>query len=184
MSLGSFSSKTFEVSQNKIYTFDEYSREIALNVEDQEVDGDKPSTYIKGTNLEQISLNIKLIQSSSINVETEINDWKSICEAATPYMLFIGNNPVSNNKYLLTGVSLSDNNYSIKGDQVKSTLKLTFKEYVRAGVKKEEGTSSEAKKAASKKTSQKKKSSSSADSMSDEENARVTALEDSVFGEE
>ncbi|MCI1478124.1 MAG: phage tail protein [Clostridium beijerinckii] len=182
MSLGSFSSKVFEVSQNKIYTFDEYSREISLNAEDQDVDGDKPSTYIKGINLEQVSFNIKLIQSSSIDVEAEINDWKNICEAGDPYMLFIGDNPVSNNKYLLTGISLSDNSYTAKGKQNKSTLKLTFKEYVRAGVKKEEGTSSETKK--STKKASKKKSSSSSEPMSDEDNARVTELENSVFGDE
>ncbi len=178
MALGSFSSKFFEVSQNKIYTFDEYTRDIAINVEDQEVDGDKPSTYIKGTNLEQVSFNVKLVQSSSIDVETEINDWKSICEGKEPYMLFIGNNPVSSNKYLLTGVSLSDNTYIPSGKLVKSTMKLTFKEYVRAGVKKEEGTSSTSKKSA------KKSSSSSSEPMSEEDDAKVTELENSIFGDE
>lgn len=175
MSLGSFSSKGFEVSQNKIYTFDEYTRDISLNVEDQEVDGSKPSTYIKGTNLEPVSLTIKLRQSNSIDVETEINDWKSICEDGIPYMLFIGDKTVSNNKYLLTGVSLSDNNYIATGKLIKTTMKLTFKEYVRAGVKKEEGTSSTKKKAST------KKASSSAE-MSTEDSAKVDALESEVFG--
>ncbi|WP_459482125.1 phage tail protein [Clostridium saccharoperbutylacetonicum] len=177
MSLGSFGNKTFEVSQNKIYTFDGYTRDISLGVEDQDVDGDKPSTYIKGIDLEKISFDIKLNQSSNIDVEKEINEWKSICESGSPYMLFLGNNPVSSNKFLLTGISLSDNFYTSNGKQVKTTLKLTFKEYVRAGVKKEEGTSSKAKK-----TAKKKKGSS--EPMSEEDSARVTALENSVFGDE
>lgn len=177
MALGSFSSKVFEVNQNKIYTFDEYTRDISINVEDQEVDGDKPSTYIKGISLEGISFNVKLLQSNSIDVETEINDWKNICEVKEPYMLFIGNNPVSSNRYLLTGVSLSDNTYIPSGKLIKSTIKLTFKEYVRAGVKKEEGTSSTSKKSA-------KKSSSSSEPMSEEDEAKVTDLEDSIFGDD
>lgn len=175
MSLGSFSSKVFEVSQNKIYTFDEFTRDISINVEDQEVDGSKPSTYIKGTNLEPVSFTIKLRQSNSIDVETEINDWKSICEEGIPYMLFIGDKTVSNNKFLLTGVSLSDNDYIATGKIMRSTMKLTFKEYVRAGVKKEEGTSSTQKKAITKK-------SSSSEEMSAEDSAKVDALESEVFG--
>ncbi len=111
MSIGSFNSKTFEVTQDKIYTFDDYTRDISLNIEDQEVDGSKPSTYIKGITLEQVSFNVKLIQSNSIDVKTEIDDWKNICEDGVPYMLFIGDKPVSNNKFLLTSVSLTDNIY-------------------------------------------------------------------------
>ncbi|AWK52205.1 hypothetical protein DIC82_14890 [Clostridium beijerinckii] len=178
MSLGSFSNKFFEVSQNKIYTFDEFTRDISLNVEDQEVEGSKPSTYIKGINLEPVSINVKLRQSNTIDVETEINDWKIICEAGIPYMLFLGDKPVSSNQFLLTGVSLTDNNYVSPGKLVKSTMKLTFKEYVRAGVKKEEGTSSTTKKA---KTSN-KKSSSSTSEMSDEDSAKVDDLESEIFG--
>lgn len=177
MALGSFNNKFFEVSQNKIYTFDEFTRDISLNVEEQEVEGSKPSTFIKGTTLEPVSFNVKLRQSSSIDVETEINDWKNICEAGIPYMLFIGDNPVSNNRFLLTGVSLSDNNY-ISGKLIKSTIKLTFKEYVREGVKKEEGTSSAKKTSAS----TKKNSSSSNNDMSEEDSAKIDALESQIFG--
>lgn len=180
MSMGSFGSKTFEVSQDRIYTFDDYTRDISLNVEDQEVDGSKPSTYIKGINLEPVSFNVKLMQSNSINVEAEIEDWKNICENKVPYMLFMGDKPVSNNKFLLTGVSLTDNVYMYGGILIKSTMKLTFKEYVRAGVKKEEGTSKESKKTTKSKS---KKKSSEKREMSSEDTAKVENLENEIFGE-
>ncbi|WP_061312814.1 phage tail protein [Clostridium botulinum] len=179
MSIGSFNSKTFEVTQDKIYTFDDYTRDISLNIEDQEVDGSKPSTYIKGITLEQVSFNVKLIQSNSIDVKTEIDDWKNICEDGVPYMLFIGDKPVSNNKFLLTSVSLTDNIYIYGGKLIKSTMKLSFKEYVIAGVKKEEGTSSESKKTSKSKG---KKKSSEKKEMSSEDNAKVDALENKIFG--
>lgn len=180
MSLGGFADKNFEVSQNKIYTFDEYNNEIGLDVEDQSVDGDKPSTYIKGKKLENPTINIQIRQSKNVDVQTEVNDWKKICEDGVPYMLFIGDKPVSNNKYLLTGVSLSDAQIIFSGKMIKCLLKLTFKEYVRAGVKKEEGTSSSSKKSKSK--SSKKKEDSGQSEMSEAEVQKVAELENSIFG--
>lgn len=186
MSLGGFAGKNFEVSSNKIYTFDEFANEISLSVEDQEVEGDKPSTYIKGMDLEKPSISLDIRQSSSVDVETEIKDWRSICYAATPYMLFIGNDPVSDHKYLLTKVSISDTVFLPNGKKIRCKLKLSFEEYVRQGVKKEEGTTSESKKSSSKKSSssksKKKSSSSSTSTMSSEDEAKVTALEDEIFG--
>ncbi len=58
-------------------------------------------------------------------------------------------------------------------------MKLSFKEYVRAGVKKEEGTSSESKKTSKSKG---KKKSSEKKEMSSEDNAKVDALENKIFG--
>lgn len=180
MALGGFADKSFIVSKNKIYTFDEYNNEIGLDVEDQSVDGDKPSTYIKGKKLENPTINIQLRQSKSIDVQKEINDWKKLCEDGIPYMLFIGDSPVSNNKYLLINVNISDTAIIFSGKMTKCLLKLTFKEYVRAGVKKEEGTSTSNKK--TKSSSSKKKSSSTASEMSEEDSQKVDDLENSIFG--
>lgn len=186
--LGGFANKTFTVSQKKIYTFFGYTNNFSLNIEEQEVDGSKPSTYIKGKALEDPSFNIKLRISEGVNVQKEVDDWRNICNSCSPHMLFIGNKAVSNNKYLLTAVSLSDTEYLKSGVLAQCTLKLDFKEYVRKGVKKEEGTSSStkkktstAKKKSSKKSASKNKSSGSY-TMSKSQESKVAALEKSVYG--
>ena len=182
MALGGFSGKLFEVSSNKIYTFDDYSKSFTLNVESQEVDGDKPSSYIKGKGLQNPSITIKLRQSSSIDVQTEVEDWGKICEEGTPYMLFLGDNPVAINKFLLKKVDVSDTNY-FGGKLIKATLKLEFEEYVRAGVKKESGTSDEDKSKAGKSSKSKSKAKASgAQTMSAEDSKKVEDLENQVFG--
>ncbi|NFO15170.1 hypothetical protein FDB34_13380 [Clostridium botulinum] len=182
MSLGGFAGKLFEVSQNKIYTFDEDSNEIAVNIEEQEVDGSKPSTYIKGMALETVSFNIILRQSSSIDVETEIDDWKKICASMSACYLFLGNNTVSSYPFLLIGINFSDKKYLGSGKLVQCTMKLTFKEYVRAGVKKEEGTTTSSKKKESKSNKASKKKGSSTSTMSSSDTAKVEALENEIFG--
>ena len=182
MALGGFAGKLFEVSSKKIYTFDEYTKSFSLNVESQDVDGDKPSTYIKGKGLQNPSISIKLRQASDIDVQTEVEWWGALCEAGVPYMLFLGDNPVAANKFLLKNVSLSDTSY-FGGKLVKATLKLDFEEYVRQGVKKESGTSDEDKANASKSSKSKSKSKSNGEeTMSAEDSQKVEDLENQIFG--
>lgn len=138
MSLASFAGKAFEVSRNRIYTFDSLSGSFGLITEEQDVEGNKPSTYIKGKNLESVSFSVGLRQSKTVNVENEINSWRKICNAATPYMLFIGGKPVINNKFLLVSVNIDDTLYSVRGKLIKAVLNLEFKEYVRRGVKRDD----------------------------------------------
>lgn len=99
-------------------------------------------------------------------------------------MLFIGNTPVSDNKYILEKGDISDSLIINSGKMIKCKLKLTFREHVRYGAKKEEGTSSETKKSSGSNSSKKKKSSTSSsdNTMSSDDEAKVSALESQIFG--
>lgn len=146
MALGSFSGKVFSVSSSKIYTFDEFSRSSSLSVEEQELDGSKPSSYIKGSGLDEISFNILLIAQKTVDIETEINSWIDIKDAAKPNVLVIGDKLVGKNKFLLVGVSIQESSFDIKGKYKRAKLQLSFKEFVRYGKKEETETSDESKK--------------------------------------
>lgn len=137
MALGGFASKKFIVSSNKIYTFSEYENDISLNIEEQEVEGCKPSIYIKGISAESHSISITLRESKYINVQKEYNDWKNILLSRIPHMLFLGDKPVSSSKFLLIKITASNAEF-ISGKLIKITLKLDFKEYARKGYKKED----------------------------------------------
>ncbi|KQB77083.1 hypothetical protein AK964_18905 [Clostridium butyricum] len=181
MSLGGFAEKTFEVNSNKIYTFDDYSNSFGISIEEQEVENDRPSNYIKGLDLEKPSFTIDLRQSSSVDVETELKEWKEICYSKTPHMLFIGNTPVSDNKYILEKGNISDSLVTNSGKMIKCKLKLTFREHVRYGAKKKKGHHLKLRKV---RVHLKKKSSSSSsdNTMSSDDEAKVLALESQIFG--
>lgn len=187
MSLGGFAGKLFEVSQNKMYTFYDDTNDVTVKTEEQEVDGSKPSTYIQGMGLETVSLTIKLKQSSTISVEIEVDEWKAIAAQMAPYYLWLGNRPVANNRFLLTDINFSEKVYTYWGKLVAVTMKLTFKEYVREGVKKEEGTKSSDKQssvtnAAYTSSSKSKSSKISTSDMSSSDEEKLTHLENQVFG--
>ncbi|KNF08561.1 hypothetical protein CLPU_6c00470 [Gottschalkia purinilytica] len=138
--IASFATKVFSVSQKRIYTLDEISRTGALNIEEQEVDGQKPSTYIKGPGLDEFSFTIPFVRQSGLSIGKEIEDWMNIRNMARPHMFILGNSPISNNKYLLVNVSVSDVVLDSKGNYVRAKVELQFKEFVRYGAKKEETT--------------------------------------------
>jgi len=110
-------------------------------MEEQEVEGQKPSTYIKGSQLNEVNFTIPLIAQASINIENEIDRWIKIKEAATPYMLLLANKPVSQNKFLLVSVSVQETVFNVTGDYQRANIQLQFKEFARYGKKEEEDSS-------------------------------------------
>lgn len=131
--IGSFGDKEFTVNTDMVYTPETESWSTEISVDEQEVDGSKPSSYIKQT-LDGVSLSIKL-SWHFVYVEDEIRSWKAICDSHEPHMLFMGDNPVSENKYLLYSSKATDILRSPNGTALKATLALEFKEYVREGTK-------------------------------------------------
>lgn len=138
--IGSFGDKTFTVNSDIVYTPETESQSTEISVDEQEVDGSKPSSYIKST-LDSVSLSIKL-SWNYVYVEDEIRSWKAICDSHEPHMLFMGDNPVSENKYLLYSVKATDILRSSNGTALKATLALEFKEYVREGTKESDSNTS------------------------------------------
>lgn len=182
--VGSFASKSFTTSYNHFYTFDELSMNSDLKIEEQEVEGSKPSTYIKGQGLDKIAFSIIIIKQKNIDVKNEIDSWNKIKNAKVPYSLILGNKNMSSNKFILTNVDASEIKISPKGEFLKAKLQLQFSEFVRAGKKKEESSSgsgtSKTSKTTKKRNSSKKTSSKSSTSKSD--NSKIQALEKELYG--
>lgn len=203
--IGSFANKVFKVSSNHLYTFDEFTMNSELKIDEQEVDGNKPSTYIKGPGLDKVSLNVSLIKQKNINVRNEIDEWKKIKDSKVPYHLIIGNRNLATYKFLLTNVDVSEIKIGIAGEYLKAKVQLQFSEYVRAGKKEEStttatssgsstknSTKSTSKKSTAGTTKSSKKSkkrknknaskSKSKNKTSKSDNSKIEALEKELYG--
>jgi hypothetical protein len=132
MAIASFAGKTFQVSNKKVYTLTEFTTGSGLQTEKQDVAGKKPSTYIKGADLETMSFSIPLNISFGYNVQSEFDSWKAIMTSQKAQNFILGTKPFGA-KWLLTNVSLGDTLIDKKGNLIKGTLQLQFEEYVRAG---------------------------------------------------
>lgn len=133
MVIAAFGDKIFSVSSNKIKTFDGLAYSAELQTEAQDVAGKKPSTYIKGDGLMPVALELDLRVEFGINVRAEIEEWQKVRSSATPRFFTIGGTPLSANRFLLKGVSVSDIKIDGRGGYRSAKVALSFEEYVRAG---------------------------------------------------
>lgn len=139
MAIAVFGPMKFSVSLSKIYTFDEFSYSSSINVEEQELENTKPAIYVKGLNADTFSFEIKLIKQKNVNVRGEIISWLNLQNRRKPYLFIVNNRPFTYYKFLLTNVEVQDTMINNKGEFLKATVKVTFKEYFRAGKKQKEG---------------------------------------------
>lgn len=149
MSIASFGTKVFEVSSDKMYTFQDFQYSSSMQTEKQDSVGNKPSTYDKGPDLDSMSLKIRLDFSYGINPRNEWEEWQEIMNSATAYPFILGGKPLGSNKFRLVGVKPSNFNIDNVGNILSLDLDLSFDEYVREGAAKD-------KKSSKKKSSNKK----------------------------
>lgn len=136
MAIAVYASKTFEVNTDKIYTFDDFQCSAALQTEKQDVENSKPSTYIKGADLETMNFKLKLDIAFGINPRREWEEWKEIMNAAKAYPFILGNKPYGGN-WLLVSVGKSNVQIDNSGNILALELDLKFDEYVRQGTAKD-----------------------------------------------
>jgi len=128
----------FEVNGNKIFTFDGFGRKSSIDIEEQDLEGQKKSIYIKGENPEEIGLTLNLKANLGIDVKNEIDRLMNSMYSKTPQNFIIGNKPLGKNKWLLTSVDENETVLDNGGNYISSKITLSFKEYARGGSKKEE----------------------------------------------
>lgn len=133
MPIAAFGYKTFQVSASKVYTFSDFTFSSTLETEAQEVEGKKPSTYIKGPGLGTISFKIVADSSLGVDPEYEIKDWMAIKDLSQAFPFSIGGNPLSENKWLLKSVNVSNTLINGGGKIIRAIIDLAFEEFVRSG---------------------------------------------------
>lgn len=140
--VGSFGGKVFLVSSRRIFTFDGLSRTASVKTEEQDSSQGKPATYIKGASLEKISLQILLSAELGVDVSREIEEFIALASAMQPGKLILGGAPVGQYQWLLTEVSVQYQTIDAGGKVREASLKLNLQEFVRPGVKKQDGGTS------------------------------------------
>ena len=177
MSFGTFNGKEFT-------TINDFTHDTLISVEKQDYDGGKPSSYIKD-DLETVTIKISLKTYRVGDIKAEANEWKKICKSKVPDMLVISGEAVSSNRMILKKVS--EGSYIYSGETIIGMeLNLEFEEFVRYGAKKEEGSSSKSSGKSSGKSSKsrskkKSKKDSSSTTLTSDQEAKISALEDSIF---
>lgn len=135
MSIAVFASKTFQVSSRSVYTFNELNLSSSLNAESQDVQGKKPSVYVKGSGLNAMNFNIPIELRFGYYPRVEYEAWEAIKDKGVAYPFILGGKPIGVNKWLLKSVALNNTKVNQNGIILSGTLQLEFEEFVRPGSK-------------------------------------------------
>lgn len=103
--IATFGDLVFEVSSRKVNTINNLSRTIEARYEKHEIKHQKPLLEFEGPDIDPTSFDMQLRAELGINPVEEIEKWKEYAIKGKRALLLIGNNPFSNNAFVITKIT-------------------------------------------------------------------------------
>lgn len=119
----------FEVSDDRVFTFSELTREVTSRWTNHEPQGVKPKPEFLGAGLQTASLTITLSATLGVRPRDVLEAIENMVENGTAETLAIGNRPVGSNPFRLTGSSEAWNTVYNRGELARATLTISLEEY-------------------------------------------------------
>ena len=119
----------FEVSDDRVFTFSELTREVTSRWTNHEPQGVKPKPEFLGAGLQTASLTITLSATLGVRPRDVLEAIENMVENGTAEILVIGNRPVGSNPFRLTGSSEAWNTVYNRGELARATLTISLEEY-------------------------------------------------------
>jgi len=128
--IGSFGDIIFEVSADKIRTFDGFSRESSDRWTNHEVIDQKPLSEFIGPGLDKVSFSMRFDAQHGINPRMEMEKLIEMSRTGEVAALIIGGKPLGVDKWKITGLSQRWNTVDNQGNLLAAVLDVTLEEYV------------------------------------------------------
>lgn len=119
----------FEVSDDRVFTFSELTREVTSRWTNHEPQGVKPKPEFLGAGLQTASLTITLSATLGVRPRDVLEAIENMVENGTAETLVIGNRPVGSSPFRLTGSSEAWNTVYNRGELARATLTISLEEY-------------------------------------------------------
>ena len=119
----------FEVSDDRVFTFSELTREVTSRWTNHEPQGVKPKPEFLGAGLQTASPTITLSATLGVRPRDVLEAIENMVENGTAETLVIGNRPVGSNPFRLTGSSEAWNTVYNRGELARATLTISLEEY-------------------------------------------------------
>jgi len=125
--IGSFGSVIFEVSREKIFTFDNFKRVKKANFAQHKIINHKPILEYTGSDLDSIDFTIHLNINIGISPKEELKKLSDIIDSGEEKKLIIGNDIAG--KFVLTQISEDHKFIDNKGRILIADITLKLLEY-------------------------------------------------------
>lgn len=120
---------TFEVSSNKIVSPKDIKRNVSARWQAHSLLGKKPKSEFLGPDADETTLTVVLSAEHGVKPRATLEKLESAVASGTVDYLVIGGKIVGKNKVYLESMSEEWNCVWNKGELVKATVELVFKEY-------------------------------------------------------
>lgn len=127
--IGTFGSLRFRVSDDRMLTFSDFSREISGTWNTTERIRGKPMTEFGGPKLQTISLKIILDANLGIRPRAMLSQIETMVETGSCHTLIIGKKVVGKNKWVIVKSSESWDTVLHRGELVRASVTLSLQEY-------------------------------------------------------
>ncbi|QQE75727.1 phage tail protein [Brevibacillus composti] len=131
--IGTFGEIVFEVSSNKILTFNDFARSGSGRWSTHEINLQKPLPEFHGPGQEEISFSIRLDIQLGVNPEIELEKLRKMRDIGAIAYLIVGGRPVSQNMWLLESFREQHKTHDGQGRLLAAIVDLSLKEYPTQG---------------------------------------------------
>lgn len=119
----------FEVSDNKVLTFEGMGREVSGRWTSHDVLGVKPKAEFLGPACQTVSLTIRLSASLGVKPRRILDTVERMVETGSAEYLVIGGKLVGRRPFRITGSSETWDKVYSRGELAKATMTLSLEEY-------------------------------------------------------
>ena len=121
---------TFEVSDEKVLTFNNLSRTVKGRWTTHNIVQDKPKSQFIGPDLDGITFEVFLSAMHGVKPRKTIETIENAVSQGTVMPFVLGGKKIGSNKWVITSVSEKWNCVYSKGELAEAKVSLTLQEYV------------------------------------------------------
>lgn len=130
MTIGYFGNIIFETSDQRVLTFNDFTRNSTAHIEEHKLIGKKPLIEYCGPELEKINFTVNLNAYNGINPEEELAKWRDYSLNGSAQELVIGGNVMGYDKFIIESLSESYNKIYKNGFLYSAKIDVSLAEYI------------------------------------------------------
>lgn len=127
--IGSYLDVVFEVSNKRINTFDNFSRNGDARYEKHMIKQQKPLLEFEGVDVDVVTFDIKLSASLGIKPLNELEKWRMSYRRGERGVFLVGRKPLSVHTYVINKITENHTTYDRNGNVQTIELSLELLEY-------------------------------------------------------
>lgn len=132
MPIGSLGNIVFQVSSNKVVTFDNFKRTTKARTASHDIIGQKPIIEYLGPDGEEITFTMLFRMDCGVTPSEEVAKVREMCQKGTAAYFVLCNEMIGDNKWIVTDVGETANFIDNMGRIISSQIEVTIKEYIDA----------------------------------------------------